>query len=702
MVVLQPLLALVAVRVPLVDQFPGVLLIAGAAAGSYVAGALVGTLSLAEALAVLLLLRPHPQPVTAGGVVAGVIVAGLAGIGVAKAFARERLGRQAVAEEQERHRRLLDMTFDAIVLSADGMIVDVSAGFEALTGLSREQANGRPLLDFVAPESVEAARQLMLTGGSGPIEIGAFAGDGRPRTVRVVSQDVVHRGRAARLSAIKDITAEQAAEQERRAVEQRFRGLFESAAVGVALTTIGGVYLEANDVYCELVGRSCDDVVGHHFSEFVAPGEGGHPEVLDAILRGDPGPFRFEDAMLDAAGARVPVRVTVSLVRDDDGAPLHAVAILEPIAAQRRREAQVRQKQKMEAIGQLAGGIAHDFNNLLTVIGGNVLLAGMTELPDDARTHVAEISAAADRAGTLTRQLLTFSRAQEPELSEIDLNRLVAGLEDMLARLIGADVAVDVLLEPGLPAVVADPVQLELVLINLAANARDAMPGGGRLTIRTERAGDAVALSVADTGTGMDGATRERVFEPFFTTKPAGEGAGLGLANVYGIVLRAGGEIEVDSELGEGSTFRVTLPATASQRSPAFVDDEDEEELVAKTGSILFVDDEPSVRRIAGVALTRAGHEMVFAANGEEALALLASGRSVDLLVTDVVMPGMNGIELAERVRAERPALAILFISGYADRVLGAYSGEGPIEVLDKPFTPAALAERVAQALAAV
>ena len=696
----QPFVALAAARVPGIDQFPGVLLIAGALVGAYWAGAVVGVASILEALVVWLVVRPRaPDQVTTGGILAGVLVAGLAGVAVARALGRERRSRDASREGQERYRRLLDMTFDAIVLSQDAKVVDANSGFERLTGISREAAVGRELLSFVAPESLAAAQEQIATRSAGPVEISAFGARGEQRTVRIVSQDVTHRGRPARLSAIKDVTAERRLDEERRAVEQRFRALFDSAAVAVTLATIDGVYLEANDVYCALVGRTRDEVVGRHFSEFTVAAEGGE-YVLPAILAGEPGPFRFEGALRNADGDSVPVRVTISLVRDDTGDPLYTVAILESIAAQRRLEEQIRQKQKMEAIGQLAGGVAHDFNNLLTVIGGNVLLLGLTQLPEDARGYVSEISTAADRAGALTRQLLTFSRAQEPELREIALNELVSGLEPMLTRLIGADVEVEPQLEPELPLVLADPVQLELVLLNLAANARDAMPGGGRLTIRTESAGDEVALSVADTGTGMDDATRQRVFEPFFTTKKAGEGTGLGLANVYGIVLRAGGEIEVQSELGAGTTFRVTLPSLPPEAVLARLDDEDDEALPGRSGCVLFVDDEPSVRRIAGVALARAGHEPVLAASGLEALELLARGQEVDLLVTDVVMPGMNGIELAERVRSEHPEIGILFVSGYADRVLSSHDGDGPVEVLDKPFTPAALADRVARALA--
>jgi signal transduction histidine kinase len=427
-------------------------------------------------------------------------------------------------------------------------------------------------------------------------------------------------------------------------------------------------------------------------------GRGGDPEVLEAIMRGESGPFTFESSLHRVDGDDVPVRVSVAVVRDDAGEPLYSVTVLESIAEQRRLERQVRQTQKMEAVGQLAGGIAHDFNNLLTVIGGNVLLLGSSDLAPEAREHLEEISVAANRASALTRQLLSFSRAREPNTSDVDLNAVVGEVEGLLRRLIRADVEVDVVLEDGLPTVRTDRGQLEQVLINLAVNARDAMPDGGRLTIGTGRHDGDVLLRVRDTGIGMDELTRERIFEPFFTTKPPGEGTGLGLTNVYGLVVQSGGTIAVDSELGAGTTFTLAFPS--ADRAPLVVVDRDDAVPVASStpGRVLFVDDEASVRRLAGAALARAGHDPVLAASGEEALELLGSDQEFNLLVTDLSMPGMTGIELAHEAQELRPGLPVLYVSGYAggfgDEVAGA-------DVLEKPFSPAVLADRVAQALTA-
>jgi two-component system cell cycle sensor histidine kinase/response regulator CckA len=394
------------------------------------------------------------------------------------------------------------------------------------------------------------------------------------------------------------------------------------------------------------------------------------------------------------------VHVGIAIVRDEDGTPLYSVTVNESIAERRELEAQIRQQQKMDAIGRLASGIAHDFNNLLTVIGGNVLLLGSSELTGEARRRVGEIGTAAERAGQLTRQLLTFSRTREPSYDELDLNELVEEVVDgMLRRLIGANVEIATVISPDPLPVRADGVELEQVLINLAVNARDAMPNGGTLTIGTGRTTDSVVLRVSDTGTGMDEGTRERIFEPFFTTKPRGEGTGLGLANVYGIVARMGGTIAVDSTPGEGTTFTVTTPASGSAR-PEKVTSPNMQGDTARVARVLVVDDEEAVRRVAGATLSRAGHDPVLAADGEQALGVLASGGPIDLLITDLEMPGMNGLELAKRARATCPGLGVLFISGYPDRVLStATEADGTIDLLEKPFSPVVLLERVARAL---
>ncbi|MCC6408819.1 MAG: response regulator [Planctomycetes bacterium] len=375
-------------------------------------------------------------------------------------------------------------------------------------------------------------------------------------------------------------------------------------------------------------------------------------------------------------------------------------------------EGRLRQVDKLEAIGRLAGGIAHDFNNLLTVIDGYAELARNTLGGDDpSRACVDEIHAACGRAKSLTKQLLAFSRQQVVSPAVVDLNALIANLVVMLRRLIGADV--ELVLENGHPLerVLADPSQLEQVLVNLIVNARDALPKGGRIVVATRnleltderRAGFStlapgayVELSVRDDGVGMDPATQARLFEPFFTTKPRGKGTGLGLATVHGIVTAAGGAVAVESSLGRGSTFRIALPrvdgelagvpeAAASGHEPD------------GSGVVLLAEDEPSLRRLVRNSLSRAGYDVLEAADGREAWELFGRERErVDLLLTDIVMPHLNGRDLADRVRAERGDLPVLLMSGYTDDLIDrrAIAAAG-FEFLQKPYTLAELLAKV-------
>jgi len=699
---LMPVVAVVAARLTIVNQFPGVILISGGLLAAYFAGPAVAVIASVEGILIVVLIGGLPnQHISPFGVVFGLAVIAGAGVGLSRTLRREREARAALEASDERYRRLLDASFDAVVLTVDGRIVEANEGFDRLAGLPPGASAGRGILEFIAPESVDLVLGSVSLRSTEPIEVTWTPADGRRLIVRMLAQTVTYRGQEARLRAITDVTDLRRAEADRAAVQQRYQALFESAAVGVTLATIDGVYLEANDHFCSMIGRPREAVVGHHFSEFAQLDERGQPDVREEILAGQPGPFGFEAMLLDADGREVPTRVNVAVVRSERGRPLYTVTVLESIAEQRLLELQVRQTQKMEAVGQLAGGIAHDFNNLLTVIGGNVLLLGMTELPDEAREHVDEIAAAADRAGALTRQLLSFSRAREPRLEPVDLNPVIARVHGLLGRLIGADIRIETTLAPRPARVQADPAQLEQVLINLALNARDAMPEGGTLSIGTEHAGHSVLLRVADTGIGMDAGTSERIFEPFFTTKGVGEGTGLGLTNVYSIVVQAGGDIAVESEPGAGTVFTIALPALDQAADPAPARPAPAEPPAA-TGRVLFVDDEAAVRRVAQAALQRAGHEPVVAASGAEALELLAAGPPVDLLVTDLSMPGMNGLELVERVRELHPGLAVLYVSGYADKLLGSSRSDDPgVDVLEKPFSPVVLAERVSRALAA-
>ncbi len=397
------------------------------------------------------------------------------------------------------------------------------------------------------------------------------------------------------------------------------------------------------------------------------------------------------------------------------GEPLRSVGIYQDITERRTLEAQNEQLQKMEAVGRLACGVAHDFNNLLTVILGFCELL-LTDLgPDDPRhADIAEIQKAGARGAGLTRQLLAFSRRQIIEPTLLDLNVVVAGMLVMLGRLIGADVKIVVGLRPNLALVTADRGQVEQVVMNLAVNARDAMPTGGTLTIETANVeldehyanthlavtpGSYVALTVTDTGTGMTPQVQARLFEPFFTTKEPGKGTGLGMATVYGIAMRSGGSVGVYSEVGKGTTFKVYLPrADAAEmvvESPAPV-----ARPRAGTQTVLVVEDEEGLRELAKRLLQRHGYTVLVAADANEALRLFEDSPSIDVLLTDVVMPGASGPELTRQLIEQRPALRVIYMSGYTEEAIVQRGVIKPgIAFLNKPFTSEALGEKIREVL---
>ena len=372
-----------------------------------------------------------------------------------------------------------------------------------------------------------------------------------------------------------------------------------------------------------------------------------------------------------------------------------------------RLEAQLRQAQKMEAIGRLAGALSHDFNNLLSVVLGytDLALAGLAE-EDPRRADLAEIRRAADSGAALTRQLLSFSRQQVQELQSVDLNRVVGALEPMLGRLLGEDVALALRLDRGLGSVHADPHQLEQVVMNLAVNARDAMPAGGRLTIETAdveldevyaarhaevEAGRYVLLAVSDSGHGMDAATIEHIFEPFFTTKEAGKGTGLGLSTVWGIVKQSGGHVWVYSEPGRGTIFRLYFPRHDEEQHGREGRSALAPAARGGTETLLVVEDDEALRQLLERLLATAGYAVLSAATGAEALELCASGEEqIDLVVSDVVLPGIGGVELVSRLRERFPDARALLMSGYTEEVIGEALAPGT-RFLGKPFTAAEL-----------
>jgi signal transduction histidine kinase/ActR/RegA family two-component response regulator len=382
------------------------------------------------------------------------------------------------------------------------------------------------------------------------------------------------------------------------------------------------------------------------------------------------------------------------------------------LADRERLERQFYQAQKMETVGQLAGGIAHDFNNILTaIVGFGTLVAEQVSEDESASRNAAEILAAANRASALTRQLLAFGRRQVLHPTRVNLNEAVQSLAGMLRQLIGENIDLQIVCAPDLPPIRADLSQLESALANLVVNARDAMPRGGRLTIETVdvildddyctthvgvRPGKYARLSVSDTGVGMSQELQARIFEPFFTTKEAGKGTGLGLATVYGIVKQSGGNIWVYSEEGVGSTFKMYLPLDATEGTAAGPTDATRGQWSKGTETVLLVEDAPMIRRLAREIMLRAGYTVIEAGDAEQAMQLAGTDERIDLLLTDLIMPGPSGVELAERLRGVRPRVRVLFMSGYSDNAIvrDGMLGEGAA-FLQKPFTPEELLRKL-------
>ena len=501
-------------------------------------------------------------------------------------------------------------------------------------------------------------------------------------------------------------------ESELRASESRYRWLVDLAADPIVLSTAQAEIVEANDRAIELTGRTRDELLATRLDALF-----GEDELLRAPLRydlADQGRIVIVERRLTRKdGARVPVEM--SSRRMPDG---RYQTILRDVSERQRAEAEravlearLQQSQKLEAVGRLAGGVAHDFNNLLTAITGSLTLA-LRDVAPEARAHrwLRETDKAAWRAASLTHQLLAFSRRQVIEPRVVDLRALVAGAGSMLSRIIGEDIALDTRTDDAPCLVEVDPGQLEPVLLNLGANARDAMPDGGTLTIAVSRASRAPAsagrtpegpvalLTVSDTGHGMSDDVRARIFEPFFTTRAPGAGTGLGLAMAYGAVGQNGGSIEVVSRPGEGASFRIVLPLARGESAEAKAG---EAEPPRGSGKVLLVEDEAAVRDVARAQLESLGYSVLACANGAEALLVTgALSEPLDLLLTDVVMPGMNGRELAARLRERQPGLRVLFTSGYGEEVLARH-GEPGMLLLQKPFALARLASLVREALQA-
>jgi two-component system cell cycle sensor histidine kinase/response regulator CckA len=506
---------------------------------------------------------------------------------------------------------------------------------------------------------------------------------------------------------VRDITERKRTEE----IHARLVAAIEQAAESVVITSTDGAILYVNPAFEKTTGYTIKEALGSN-SRILKSGMHGaefYRQMWETLRRGEVWHGRLINKKKD--GTIYKEDATISPVRDHAGRIVNYVALKLNVTRELQLEDQLHHSQKLEAVARLAGGIAHDFNNLLTVINGYSSLMLERLSPDSLdRSNLTEISHAGTRAASLTRQLLAFSRKQIIQPVILDLNVLMAGLGTLLTRLLGEDIEVNVRTNRGLGKIKADPGQIEQVLMNLCINARDAMPGGGKLSIETLNVdlgpehqearldlppGPYVMLTVSDTGCGMDENTQSHLFEPFFTTKEVGKGTGLGLSTVYGIVTRAGGRISCQSAAGKGTTFVIVFPRCDESAETSRVAADRPSARGSET--ILLVEDDNTVRTLARVVLERYGYRVLEAFNGEEGLKrAMGHSSTIDMLVTDMVMPGMNGLQLIDGFSSRHPEASILIMSGYSDTAItDTELRRKGLSYIDKPFGPEALASKV-------
>ncbi|HUI72363.1 MAG TPA: PAS domain-containing protein [Spirochaetia bacterium] len=650
-------------------------------------------------------------------------------LGHLRSWSQEYQGRQ---EAETKYRSLVEnLALGVVIVDVDERIILANNASERIFGTVAGGLTGKNLREYLDEREtrhVRAETEKRSRGETSLYEVEIMRSDGERRCLQVIAAphyDTQNHFSGA-LATFQDVTDTLLLKRELEEERIRFMTLISSLPDAVYMKDLEGRFVVANPAVAEMMhAESPQDLIGKTDYDFYPREQADEYRADERRLLEDGQPIVNKSEPKNLTGALRWVLTTKVRLLGEGGKPRGLVGVSRDVTERVKAEedrgrlhAQLQQAQKMEAVGRLAGGIAHDFNNILTAIYGyGEWGLSLTTESDQARHCFTEIMHASTRAASLTSQLLTFSRRRVLELRSVDVGELVKGTLDMLRRLLGESIDVHSHISDGLWKVRADPGQLEQVVINLAVNARDAMPTGGTLTIETgnthlrsddveqhaeTRAGDYVVLSMTDTGHGMDETTIKHLFEPFFTTKRIGKGTGLGLATVYGIVKQSGGHIDCHSEPGRGTTFTVLLPRSEAEEEPVQAAKEIPGAMPTGHERILFVDDDDAIREIAVSALKSAGYSIVAARNGSEALQMSSAMEiGPDLLVADVVMPGMNGIDLGQRLLARFPGLRVLYVSGYAeDAILHHGFQYEEMDLLQKPFTVVDLLRRVRNSIA--
>ncbi len=624
----------------------------------------------------------------------------------------ERIRADELSGNRELYRGMLETLFDAVALVKEGNVVQANPGFVRLFGFDAQHSAAIPIAGYIPAWQSVRPGQVLETAATGP--------QGVELNIELLCNRIKGDDSGTFILAVRDVSERKHAGMER----ERLVAAIEQSGESVVITGADAAILYVNPAYESVAGYTRDQVIGRN-PGILKSGEHDaafYGKMWDTLLQGRTWTGRIINKTKD--GRRFVQETSISPVCDLDGHIVNYVSVAHDITEQlsmqdenRRLEEQLVQSQRMESIGRFAGGVAHDLNNILAIILGYGELAA-SEIPAGSplAEPIREINAAGDRARELTRHLLAFSRRQVLEMRPLDLNTVVAGFEKMLRRLLSEDIEMKVQFSPLRRFVKADTTQIEQVLMNLCINARDAMPKGGVLTIdvgQTALAGNSIppgtdlapgnyaTLTVADTGCGMDKATRLRIFEPFFTTKEKEKGTGLGLSTVFGIVKQHDGDVIVRSSPGRGAVFTVYLPTlpSAADSTPA---PEKEDAPRGNGETVLVLEDDPSVRRLACRMLVELGYRPIETATPEECIAAAGGADRIDLLLTDIIMPDMDGCEVHEKVTAVRPGIKTLFVSGYTDDILVRHGFTDMAgQFLAKPFTQSALAKKLRQVLGA-